>query len=137
LGSAMCGGMRGVACPVSGDMFSSLVGCVFQWGVFTCVSRSFMLRVGVGRRSIFSCIIVLGVVFWHIRVSLCAPEPHGGASKVMMGVNHYCVWGCSLLLGVLASMCPILVGCKLSRRRSIHYIFFSVFAARWVACRAV
>jgi hypothetical protein len=76
LGSAMCGGMRGVDCPVYGDVFSTLVGCVFHWGLLACVSRSFMVRVGFRRWSNFSCIDVLGVMFWHIRVSLCAPEPH-------------------------------------------------------------
>ncbi len=80
----MCGGMRGVGCPMDGDLFSTLVGCVFQWGVLACVRRSFMVRVKFGRCN--SCIKVLGVMFWHIRVSLCAPEPHGGASKVIMGV---------------------------------------------------
>ena len=74
----MCGGMRGVSSPVSGDLFSLLVGCVFQWGVLVCVSRSFMARVGFGRWSNFICILVLGAMFWHIRVSLCALEPHGG-----------------------------------------------------------
>jgi hypothetical protein len=63
---------------VSGNLFSTLVGCVFQWGVLACVSRSFMVRMGVGRRSNFSCILVLGVMFWHIRVSLFAPKQHGG-----------------------------------------------------------
>jgi len=81
LGSAVCGGMRGVVCPIYDGLFSKCVGC-FLWGVLTCVSRSFMVRVGVGRRSNFSCIIVLGVMFWHIRVSLCAPEPHGGGGGV-------------------------------------------------------
>ena len=78
LRGAMCGGIRGVDYLVYGDLFSTLVGCVFQWGVFTCVSHSFMVRVGAGRWSNLSCIVVLGVMFWHIRVSLCAPEPHGG-----------------------------------------------------------
>ena len=84
----MSGGMRGVGCPVYGDLFSTLVGCIFQYGMLACVSRSFMVRVGVGRWANFSCIAVLGVMFWHIRVSLCAPEPHGVASKEMMGVDH-------------------------------------------------
>ena len=42
----------------------------------------------------------------------------GGASKVMMVVNHSCVWGCSLMLGVLASMYPIPVGFELSKKYS-------------------
>jgi len=137
LGSAMCGGMRGVDCPVSSGLFSTLMGCIFQWGVVACVSRSFMVRVGVGRRSNFSCIIVSGAVFWHIRVSRCAPEPYGGASKVMMGVNNSCLWGCSLMLGVLASMYPFPVGCELSRNCSSLTRFFSVFSGGWVACRVV
>jgi hypothetical protein len=73
-----------------------------------------MVRVGIGRWSNFSCIIVLGVMFWHMLVSVCAPEPYGGASKVTMGGNHSCVSGCSLPLGVLASMYPVPVGCVLS-----------------------
>ena len=96
-----------------------------------------MVRVGAGMWSNFSCIIALGVMFWHIRVSLCALEPHGGASKVMMGVNHACVLGCSLMLGVLASMYPILVGCVLSRKCSSLTRFLSVFSAGRVDCRAV
>ena len=96
-----------------------------------------MVRVGFGRWSNFSCIIVLGVMFWHIRVSLCASEPHGGASKVMMGVNHSSVWKCSLMLGVLARMYSILVGCELSRKCSSLPRFFSVFSVWWVACRVV
>ena len=68
----MCDGMRGVDCPMYGGLLSKLVGCVFQWGVLACVSRSFTVRVGFGRLSNCSCIIVLGVMFWHIRVSLCA-----------------------------------------------------------------
>ena len=137
LGSAMCDSMRGVSCPLSGDLFSTLVGCVFQWGVLACVSRSFMVRVGFGRWSNFSCIVLLVVMFWHIRVSLCALEPHGGASKAMMGVNNSCVWGCSLVLGVLASMYPIPAGCEMSRKCSSLTIFFCVFSAGWVACREV
>ena len=61
----------------------------------------------------------------------------GGTSKVMMGVNHSCVCGCSLMLGVLASMYPIPVGCELSKKYSSLAIFFSVFSAEWVACRVV
>ena len=96
-----------------------------------------MVRVGGGRWTIFSCIVVLGVMFWHIRVSLCAPEPHGGASKVMMGVNNSCVWGCSLMLGVLAGMYPIPVGCGLSRKCSSLTRLFGVFSVGRVACRVV
>ena len=40
----------------------------------------------------FSCMIVLGVMFWHMRVSTCAPESHVRVSKLMTGFNHYCVW---------------------------------------------
>jgi hypothetical protein len=74
----MCGVMRGVSCPVPDNLFSTLVSCIFQWSVSACVSRSFMVRVGFERWSNFSCIIVLGVIFWHLRFSLRAPEPHGG-----------------------------------------------------------
>ena len=105
LGSAMCGGLRCVACPVFGGLCSALVGCVFQWGMLAFVSRSFRMRVGVGRWSNFSCVSVLCVMLLHIRVSFCVPEPNeGGAYKDMTGVNHSCVWGCSLVLGVLTSM---------------------------------
>ena len=78
LGSAMSGGMRDVDCPVYSGLFSTLGGCVFQWGILACVSRSFMMRMEVGRWSNLSCILVVGVMFWHIRFSRCAPEPHGG-----------------------------------------------------------
>ena len=80
LGSATCGGMRGVVCPISGGMLSKFIGCVFQWGMLACVSRSFMTRMGVGSSSNF--------------------EQHGGASKLMMGVCHSCVVECSLTLGI-------------------------------------
>ena len=35
-----------------------------------------------------------------------APEPRvgGGASRVIVGLKHSFVWGCSLMLGLLASM---------------------------------
>ena len=78
LGSAICGGMRGVACPLYGGLFSTLGGFVFQWGMLACVNRSFMVRMGVGRWSNLSYIIVLGFMFWHIRASRRAAEPHGG-----------------------------------------------------------
>jgi hypothetical protein len=114
----MCGDMRGMVCPMSFGMLSKLIGCVLQWGILACVSRSFMVKVGVGRRSNLSFILVLGIMFWHMRVFVCAPRPHGegGASKVMMGVNHSRMWGCSLRLGLLASMYPIPAGCVLSRK---------------------
>ena len=96
-----------------------------------------MVRMGVRRWSNLSCIIVLGVMFWHILVSMCASEPHGRASKVMTGVNYSCVGGCSLILGVVASMYPIRVGCELSRKCSILTRFCSVFSAGWVACRVI
>jgi len=63
-------------CPVYDDLFSMLMGCVFQWDVLACVNRSFMVRVRYGRWSNFSCIVVLGVMFWHVRVFMCALEPH-------------------------------------------------------------
>ena len=105
--------------------------------MLACVSCSLMKRVGVGRWSNLSYIIVSGVMFWHIRICRCAPEPHGGTFKVMMGVNHYCVWRCSLMLGVLASMYPIPVRCELSKKYSSLAIFLSVFLAGLVACRVV
>ncbi len=57
-----------------------------------------------------------------IFVFLCVPlSRREGVSKVMMGVNNYCVWGCSLMLGVLASVYPIPVGCEMSRKCSSPY----------------
>ena len=60
----------------------------------------------------------------------------------MLGVNHSCVFrdlglGCILMLGVLASMYPIPVGCELYKKYSSLAIFFSVFSVGWVACRVV
>ena len=80
LGSAMCGGMRGVDCPMFGGLLSKFVGCAFQWGMLACINRSFRVRVGVGFWwwVNFSCIIVVGVMFWQMRDSLRAPEPLGG-----------------------------------------------------------
>ena len=72
VGSDMCGGIRGVDFPMYDDLFSTLVSCVFQWGLLACVSRSFMVRVEFGRWSNFSCIVVLGVMF-GIFVFLCVP----------------------------------------------------------------
>ena len=74
----MCGGMRDVDCPMSGGLLSKFVGCACHGGMLDCVNRSSMVWVGVGRWSNFSCIAVWGVMFWHIRVSLCAPAPHVG-----------------------------------------------------------
>ena len=45
---------------MSGDLFITLVGCVFQWGVLACVSRSFMVSVEFGRWSNFSFIFNVG-----------------------------------------------------------------------------
>jgi len=112
----MCSCTRCVVCPMSGGLLSKFVGCVFQWEVLACVNRSFKVRMGVERWSNVSYIILLGSMYWIMRVSLCAPEPHRGASKVMMGVKYSCVWGCSSTLGELASMYPIPVGCVLSRK---------------------
>ena len=61
----------------------------------------------------------------------------GGVSNVMLGVNHSCVWGCILMLGVLASIDPIHVSCELSKKYSNLAIFFSVFSVGWVACLVV
>ena len=109
--------------------------CLLRWcALLVCISLSFMVRVRVGRWSNFICFIVLGVMIWHIRVSLCAPRM--GASKVMMGVNYSSVWGCSLMLGVLARMYPIPVGCELSRKCSRLTRFFSVDSGL-VTCRLV
>ncbi len=49
-------------------------------------------------------------------VTLFAPEPHGGASIVMDGVNLSFVWGYSMPFGVLASMYRIPVSWMLSKK---------------------
>ena len=56
---------------------------------------------------------------------------------MMMTVNHSSVWGCSLILGVLARIYTISIGCELSRKCSNLTRFFSVFSAGCVACRVV
>ena len=56
---------------------------------------------------------------------------------VMMRVNHSCVWGCSLMLGLLASMYPIPMGCELSRKCSSLTRFFSVLYVGRVGGRVV
>jgi len=74
LGSAICGGMRNVVCPMSNGTLNKFVGCVFQWGLLASVKRSFMVRAGVGSLSNLNCIIELGVMFWHMRyvTTVCA-----------------------------------------------------------------
>ena len=48
--------------------------------------------------------------------TLCALEPHGGASIVMDGVNQSFVWGYSMTIGVLANIYPISVSWVLSKK---------------------
>ena len=44
-----------------------------------------MVMVGVGRLLNLVCVAELFTRFWRHRVGLCAPEPHGGPSKVIIG----------------------------------------------------
>ena len=62
-----------------------------------------MVRMGVGRLLNFVCVVELGVRFWKHLVGLCAPEPHGGPSRVIIGPSQSWVCGCSVALGVFIS----------------------------------
>jgi hypothetical protein len=48
-----------------------------------------MVTVGVGCWSRYICSMELGVMFWHMCVSLYVPEPNGEPSKVMFGFNDF------------------------------------------------
>ncbi len=48
-----------------------------------------MVSVGLGSWSSLFCIVELRARFWHIRVSLKAPEPHGGPFNVMADPNSF------------------------------------------------
>ncbi len=54
---------------------------------------------------------------------------------MMFEVSQSFEWGCSVSLGVLASMYPIPVRWMLSKKWSSLTMFFSVFSPGWVACR--
>ena len=47
-----------------------------------------MVRVGVGRFLKLVCAVELRVRFWKHLVGLCAPEPHGGPSRVIIGTSQ-------------------------------------------------
>ena len=59
-----------------------------------------MVRVGVGRLLKLVCAVELGVRFWKHFVGLCAPEPHGGPSRVIIGPSQSLVCGCCATSGV-------------------------------------
>ena len=62
-----------------------------------------MVRVGVGRLLNLVCVAELFTRCWQHRVGLCAPEPYGGPSKVIIGPSQSCICGCSVSLGVFIS----------------------------------
>ena len=62
-----------------------------------------MVRVGVGRLLNLVCVAELFTRFWQHRVGLCALEPHGGPSKVIIGPSQSWICGCSVALGVFIS----------------------------------
>ena len=55
--------------------------------------RLLMVSVGVGSWLKLFCRVSLGARFWHILVSLKAPEPQGGPSSVMAGPSTFCTEG--------------------------------------------
>ncbi len=59
-----------------------------------------MVRVGVGRLSNLVCAVEFGVRFCKHLVGLCAPEPHGGPSRVIIGPNQSLVCQCCVKCGV-------------------------------------
>ena len=69
-----------------------------------------MVSVRAGSWLKLFCRLSLGARFWHILVSLKAPEPQGGPSSVMAGPSSFCIAGCLFGLGVLASMYPMCRG---------------------------
>ncbi len=78
--------------------------CVLQWWKLACSRRSLMVSVGVGRLLHLVCADELRAMFWQYRVILMAPDPHGGRFRVIMGLGHSCMCGCSLLHEVFVSM---------------------------------
>ena len=52
-----------------------------------------MVRVGVGRLLKLVCAVGLGVRFWKHLVGLCAPEPHGWPSRVIIGPSQSLMCG--------------------------------------------
>ena len=59
-----------------------------------------MVRVGVGRLLKLVCAVELGVRFWKHLVGLCAPEPHGGPSRVSIRPRQSLVCGLCATSGV-------------------------------------
>ncbi len=57
-----------------------------------------MVGMGVGRLLKLICAVELGVSrFWKHLVGLCAPEPHGGPSGVIIGPSQSLVCGCCVV----------------------------------------
>ena len=63
-----------------------------------------MVSVGVGRLLNLVCVDELGAMFWQHRVILEAPDPHGGPFRVIMGLSHSWMCGCSIVHGVFVSI---------------------------------
>ncbi len=80
-----------------------IVGCVLQWWKLACSRRALMVRVGVGRLLNLVCMEELCTRFWQHRVGMCALEPHGGPSRVVIGPSQSWMCGCSLAHGVFIS----------------------------------
>ncbi len=57
------------------------------------ISRLLMVRLGAGSWLNLSCSILLGARFWHILLSMWAPEPQGGPSRVIAGPCFVVFWG--------------------------------------------
>ncbi len=77
-----------------------MVGCVLHWWKFACVRRELMVRVGAGKLLNLFCAAEFGVRFWKHLVGLCAPEPHGGPSRVIIGPSPFVVCGSCVKCGV-------------------------------------
>ncbi len=76
------------------------------------ISRLLMVRLGAGSWLTLFCSISLGARFWQILVSLWAPEPQGGPSRVIAGPSLCCIIRWLIRLGVLASTYPMFWGCE-------------------------
>ena len=59
-----------------------------------------MVGMGVGRLLKLVCAVELGLRFWKHLDGLCAPEPHGGPSRVIIGPSQSLVCGCCVASGV-------------------------------------
>ncbi len=76
------------------------------------ISRLLMVRLGAGSWLNLFCSISLVARFRHILVSLWAPEPHGGPSRIIAGPSFCCILGWLSGLGVLASAYPMFLSCE-------------------------